>query len=104
MCLEKIDLRFSKLRFLDIKFVIFVYLLLLSTHRVCQTNDGGGGIPVATERLNIKLKISHIGPPSVIFSCVNFDRKNLVHDVTTALWCSNRGMSESELVEMLDVS
>lgn len=30
-------------------------------------------------------------------------RKNLVHDTTSALWCSNRGMSESELVEILDV-
>ena len=31
-------------------------------------------------------------------------RKHLVRDATTALWCSNRGMSESELVELLDVN
>ncbi|VDI39379.1 Hypothetical predicted protein [Mytilus galloprovincialis] len=31
-------------------------------------------------------------------------RKYLVRDATTALWCSNRGMSESELIELLDVS
>ncbi|VDI38996.1 Hypothetical predicted protein [Mytilus galloprovincialis] len=30
-------------------------------------------------------------------------RKDLVRDATTALWCSNRGMSESELVELLDI-
>ncbi|XP_076109505.1 uncharacterized protein LOC143078527 [Mytilus galloprovincialis] len=30
-------------------------------------------------------------------------RKDLVRDATTALWCANRGMSESELVELLDI-
>ncbi|CAG2252128.1 NPHP3 [Mytilus edulis] len=30
-------------------------------------------------------------------------RKDLVRDATTALWCSNRGMSESELVELLNI-
>ncbi|XP_063416845.1 uncharacterized protein LOC134699089 isoform X1 [Mytilus trossulus] len=30
-------------------------------------------------------------------------RKYLVRDATTALWCSNRGMSESELIELLDI-
>ncbi|KAL4237051.1 hypothetical protein ACF0H5_005435 [Mactra antiquata] len=30
-------------------------------------------------------------------------RPNLVRDATTALWCSNRGMSENELVEFLNV-
>ena len=28
---------------------------------------------------------------------------NIVKETTTALWCSNRGMSESELVELLQV-
>ncbi|VDI57556.1 Hypothetical predicted protein [Mytilus galloprovincialis] len=30
-------------------------------------------------------------------------RKHLVRDTTTALWCANKGMSESEIVELLDV-
>ncbi|XP_071175248.1 uncharacterized protein [Mytilus edulis] len=31
-------------------------------------------------------------------------RKHLVRDTTTALWCANKGMSESEIVELLDVT
>ncbi|WAR23121.1 Y7407-like protein [Mya arenaria] len=31
------------------------------------------------------------------------DRKELVRDSTSAIWCSHRGMSEPELVELLDI-
>ncbi|XP_053394800.1 uncharacterized protein LOC123525710 isoform X2 [Mercenaria mercenaria] len=41
------------------------------------------------------------------FTCneypITLSRPDLVRDATTALWCSNRGMSEAELTEFLDV-
>ncbi|KAL3870127.1 hypothetical protein ACJMK2_042738, partial [Sinanodonta woodiana] len=31
-------------------------------------------------------------------------RKNIVHDVLTAVWCASRGLSESEITELLNIS
>ncbi|XP_077992057.1 uncharacterized protein LOC144446177 [Glandiceps talaboti] len=52
--------------------------------------------------------------PSVLFGKIlerleqdfeqgTYGRANLVRDTTVALWCSHRGMSEEELLEMLDI-
>ena len=31
-------------------------------------------------------------------------RPDLVRDIVCAIWCSNKGMTESEIVEYIDVS
>ena len=36
--------------------------------------------------------------------CFSLPRDKLVYDATTALWCSSKGISESELVELLQVA
>ena len=47
-------------------------------------------------------------PSLLTFSMINYVHfifsPGLVRDATTAIWCSHRGMSESELLTLLDVS
>ena len=55
--------------------------------------------------VDMKTVVTLIITTGYLKCCLLFpDRKGLVHDATTAIWCSNRGMSEAEIIEILQVS